>query len=92
MLTSTFHSNSNFDGYSFFVYCLRLVVSNQTFPTRFDVLMGFLRLKRLKQFCLHFRSARPSVYVPLYILVTVVTSLHLAILSDECRTSCAVRN
>ena len=92
MLTSTFHSN--FNGYSFFVYCLRLVVSNQTFPTRFDIFfkMGFPRLKRLKPFCLHFRSARPSVYVPLDILVTVVTSLHLAILSDECRTSCAVRN
>ena len=45
MLTSTFHSN--FNGYSFFVYCLQLVVSNQTFPTRFDVFlkMGFPRLK-----------------------------------------------
>ena len=94
MLTSTFHSNSNFNGYSFFVYCLRLVVSNQIFPTtcRFDVSTGFLGLKRLKHFCLHFRSAHPSVYVPLYILVMVVISLHLAILSDECRTSCAVRN
>ena len=45
MLTSTFHSN--FNGYSFFVYCLRLVVSNQTFPTRFDdfFLNGFSTAK-----------------------------------------------
>ena len=59
MLASTFHSNSNFDGYSFFVYCLRLVVSNQTFPTRFDVLMGFLRLKRLKHFLFTFPLSPP---------------------------------
>ena len=42
MLTSTFHSN--FNGYSFFVYCLRLVVSNQTFPTRLDVFFSFFFL------------------------------------------------
>ena len=80
MLTSTFHSN--FNGYSFFVYCLRLVVSNQTFPIRFDVLMGFLRLKRLKHFLFTFPLS-PPVYVPLYVLVTLVTSLLLAVLSDE---------
>ena len=57
MLTSTFHSN--FNGYSFFVYCLQLVVSNQTFPTRFDVLMGFHRLKRFKHFLFTFPLSPP---------------------------------
>ena len=59
MLTSTFHSN--FNGYSFFVYCLRLVVSSQTFPTRFDVFfkMGFPRIKRLKPFLFTFPLSPP---------------------------------
>ena len=58
MLTSTFHSN--FNGYSFFVYCLRLVVSNQTFPTFF--IMGFPRPKRLKPFLFTFPLS-PLVYL-----------------------------
>ena len=58
MLTSTFHSN--FNGYSFFVYCLRLVVSNQTFPTRFDVFYnGFSTAKTVKTFFVYI-SAQPT--------------------------------
>ena len=60
MLTSTFHSN--FNGYSFFVYCLQLVVSNQTFPTRFDVFIlknGFSKAKAVKTFFVYI-SAQPA--------------------------------
>ena len=60
MLTSTFHSNFH----SFFVFFFRLVVSNQTFPTRFDILFffflnGFSTAKTIKTFFVYI-SAQPA--------------------------------